>query len=68
VPHPFYGESYRLCVRLKPEAPADAEASVSDYVFSSLAKHKWPEAVKAVTDFPRTASGKIRKFLLKEST
>jgi len=66
--HPFYGESYRLCVRLKPEAPADAEASVSDYVFSSLAKHKWPEAVEAVADFPRTASGKIRKFLLKESS
>jgi len=37
-------------------------------VFSSLAKHKWPEAVEAVADFPRTASGKIRKFLLKETS
>lgn len=63
--HPFYGESYRLLIRLKNDVPADAAQSVTDFVFASLAKHKWPQGVEAVDEFPRTASGKIRKFLLK---
>ena len=65
TPHPFYGESYRLLIRLKSDAPADAAQSVTDFVFAALAKHKWPDSVEAVAEFPRTASGKIRKFLLK---
>jgi acyl-coenzyme A synthetase/AMP-(fatty) acid ligase len=30
-----------------------------------LARQKWPEELHAVEDFPRTASGKIQKFLLR---
>ena len=62
--HPFYGESYRLLIRLKSDAPSDAAQSVTDFVFDSLARHKWPDSVEAVDEFPRTTSGKIRKFLL----
>ena len=68
TPHPFYGESYRLLIRLKSDAPVDAIQNVIDFVFSSLAKHKWPDSVEAVEEFPRTTSGKIRKFLLKRET
>ncbi len=64
--HPFYGESYRLLIRLKPDASVDALEGVRDFVFSSLARHKWPDSVEAVEEFPRTASGKIQKFLLKQ--
>lgn len=32
---------------------------------SGLAKQKWPEEVQAVDDFPRTPSGKIKKFELR---
>lgn len=30
-----------------------------------LARQKWPESVRIVTDFPRTPSGKIQKFRLR---
>jgi acyl-CoA synthetase len=33
---------------------------------SNLAKQKWPESIRAVTDFPRTPSGKVQKFRLRE--
>ncbi|MGI9206431.1 MAG: AMP-binding enzyme, partial [Rhodococcus sp. (in: high G+C Gram-positive bacteria)] len=29
---------------------------------SGIAKQKWPEELHEVTEFPRTASGKIQKF------
>ena len=31
-----------------------------------MAKQFWPERVELVADLPRTASGKIQKFKLKE--
>ncbi len=31
-----------------------------------LAKQKWPEEVRGVEDFPRTATGKIQKFVLRQ--
>jgi acyl-coenzyme A synthetase/AMP-(fatty) acid ligase len=64
VPHRFYGESYRLYVRFKPAADPARLGDVSAFIFSNLAKYKWPDGVELVEEFPRTASGKIRKFLL----
>jgi non-ribosomal peptide synthetase component E (peptide arylation enzyme) len=32
---------------------------------AGLARQKWPEEVHAVDDFPRTASGKIQKYVLR---
>ena len=32
-----------------------------------LAKPKWPEQMRIVEDFPRTASGKIKKFTLRDA-
>jgi acyl-CoA synthetase (AMP-forming)/AMP-acid ligase II len=32
---------------------------------AGLARQKWPESLYEVSDFPRTASGKIQKFLLR---
>jgi acyl-CoA synthetase (AMP-forming)/AMP-acid ligase II len=34
---------------------------------AGLARQKWPEEVHAVGDFPRTASGKVQKFVLRKS-
>jgi acyl-CoA synthetase len=31
-----------------------------------LARQKWPEDVRVIDEFPRTASGKIQKFVLRE--
>jgi non-ribosomal peptide synthetase component E (peptide arylation enzyme) len=33
---------------------------------AGLAKPKWPEEIRAVTDFARTAPGKIKKFSLRD--
>jgi len=62
--HPFYGESYRLLILLKSNSPPNAIQCVSDYIFEALSRHKWPDTIEAIDKFPRTASGKIQKFLL----
>ena len=42
-------------------------ASVQAYLRDAkMAKQFWPERVEVVTELPRTASGKIQKFKLKE--
>jgi cyclohexanecarboxylate-CoA ligase len=42
-------------------------AAVQDYLRDAkMAKQFWPERVEVVTELPRTASGKIQKFKLKE--
>lgn len=64
IPHQFYGESYRLKVRMKSAANKEEEEDIRNFMFSSLAKHKWPESVDVVDNFPLTASGKVRKFIL----
>jgi acyl-CoA synthetase (AMP-forming)/AMP-acid ligase II len=33
---------------------------------AGLARQKWPEHVRTVDDFPRTASGKVQKFVLRQ--
>jgi acyl-CoA synthetase len=33
---------------------------------SGLARQKWPEEIRTIDDFPRTASGKIQKFALRD--
>ena len=33
---------------------------------AGLARQKWPEEIHAVDDFPRTASGKVRKYILRK--
>ena len=67
VPHPFYGETYRIKLILESGVASSAADEVRDFLYASLAKYKWPDGVDLVTDFPRTASGKIRKFLLGSS-
>jgi non-ribosomal peptide synthetase component E (peptide arylation enzyme) len=32
---------------------------------AGLARQKWPEELRIVQEFPRTASGKVQKFVLR---
>jgi len=67
LPHDFYGESYNLLLRLADGSETDATIdSFGTWLRGSLVRYKWPEAVSAVTDVPRTASGKVRKHFLAE--
>jgi len=62
--HPFYGESFTLCVELREGLDRDVLQDVARYVRGCLVNYKWPEKVVAVDELPRTASGKIRKHLI----
>jgi cyclohexanecarboxylate-CoA ligase len=60
------GERGCAFVVLRPGATIDL-AAVQDYLREArMAKQFWPERVEAVAELPRTASGKIQKFRLKE--
>src|SRR5207248_1164325 len=67
APDARFGEHACAFVRVLP----GAEAPTLDGVRSSLGatglgRQKWPEELNVVADFPRTASGKVQKYVLRE--
>ncbi len=48
------------------ESAPDLAAVRAALEAAGLARQKWPELVREVADFPRTPSGKIQKFALRE--
>ena len=67
VPHPDLGEVGRAILVIKEGESVDLD-SVHQAVKSVLATYKVPrEWVLREEPLPRTASGKVRKFLLKDS-
>ncbi|NWG90928.1 MAG: AMP-binding protein [Parvularculaceae bacterium] len=65
MPHPRLGEGICAYVIIKRGATADAKALGDHVAASGLARQKIPERFEFVSDFPRTASGKIRKDQLR---
>jgi acyl-CoA synthetase (AMP-forming)/AMP-acid ligase II len=62
------GEHACAIVRLRPgAAPPTLADATAHLARSGLARQKWPEELRIVEDFPRTASGKIRKVDLRAS-
>jgi acyl-CoA synthetase (AMP-forming)/AMP-acid ligase II len=53
------------CAFIRGTAPSmdDVQAAMSA---AGLARQKWPEELREIADFPRTASGKIQKFVLRQ--
>jgi acyl-CoA synthetase len=67
APDERMGERACAYVRLRPGAEAPDLAAVQAHLADhGLPKQKWVEAVRVTEDFPRTPSGKIRKFVLRE--
>jgi acyl-CoA synthetase (AMP-forming)/AMP-acid ligase II len=64
MPHERLGEGICAYVIARGEAPEAAELA-AHVAASGLAKQKIPELFLFVEDFPRTASGKIRKDMLR---
>ncbi len=48
-------------------AAPDLEAVRCHLEAAGLARPKWPEELRVVDDFPRTPSGKIKKFVLRKA-
>jgi acyl-CoA synthetase len=66
APDARLGEHACACVRMQPgHAAPDLDAVRAHFAAAGLAKQKWPEEIVAVEDFPRTPSGKIKKFVLR---
>jgi acyl-CoA synthetase len=62
------GEHAHAFLRVKPGAtPPDLDAIRAHLAAIDLAKQKWPESIELVDDFPRTASGKVKKYELRDA-
>ncbi|WP_280501607.1 AMP-binding protein [Nocardia farcinica] len=68
VPDERLGERTAAVLRLQPGASApDMSALRAHFATAGVAKQKWPEQLHVVEDFPRTASGKVKKFAVRRS-
>lgn len=61
-----YGEEICACVRLKDGASLTRE-QLRDYCKGRIAPFKIPRYVEFVAEYPKTASGKVMKYVLKQS-
>ena len=46
--------------------PTLAKAELKDFLKGKLASYKKPRQVEFITELPRTASGKVQKYKLRE--
>jgi len=60
------GERGCAFVVLRPDQTFDLAALQAYLAGSKMAKQYWPERVVVVKDLPRTPSGKVQKFILKD--
>ena len=65
IPDPVTGERACACVLLRPGAKLTLEELCDFLRAEGLPNQKLPESLEIVTDFPRTASGKVQKHLLR---
>jgi acyl-CoA synthetase len=67
APDPRLGEHACAFLRLLPGAGLPSLEQVRHHLEAAgLARQKWPEELREVDDFPRTASGKVQKFALRQ--
>lgn len=66
IPSPKYGEQVAAYIRVKKGENLSAE-DVLDYCRGKIARYKIPKYIFFVDSYPQTASGKIQKYLLKET-
>ncbi|HEV2439841.1 MAG TPA: long-chain-fatty-acid--CoA ligase [bacterium] len=65
APDPVWGEVPRACVVLRPGARATPDELIA-FCRERLAHFKAPKVVELVDALPKTATGKIQKYLLRE--
>jgi non-ribosomal peptide synthetase component E (peptide arylation enzyme) len=66
APDARLGEHACAFVRVAGDTAAPELATITEHLAQSgIARQKWPEELRVVDDFPRTASGKVRKVDLR---
>jgi 2-aminobenzoate-CoA ligase len=70
VPDPDRGQAVKAFVVLKPNVTAsDALAkAIQDFVKATIAPYKYPRVIEFVSALPKTDTGKLQRFRLKETT
>jgi acyl-CoA synthetase (AMP-forming)/AMP-acid ligase II len=66
APDERLGEHAAAVVRPLPGASVTLDDVKAHLAQAGLAKQKWPESLYVVADLPRTASGKVQKFRLRQ--
>lgn len=67
APDTGLGERVAAVLRLQPGHPMPTLEQVRDHFAGrGVARQKWPESLLEVDDYPRTASGKVQKRLVRE--
>jgi acyl-CoA synthetase len=71
APDARLGEHAAAFIRLKPGLSAQSAPTLDQMRahlrdVAGLARQKWPEELHVVDEYPRTASGKIQKFVLRQ--
>ncbi len=64
IPHEYWGERPKAFVTLKPDADASAEEIIA-FCRDRLAHYKCPDTVE-FCELPKTSTGKVQKFVLRE--
>jgi fatty-acyl-CoA synthase len=65
VPHERWGERPKAFVTLKPGETVEP-SEIIDHVRSQLAHFKAPDEVEVVEELPKTSTGKIQKYVLRD--
>jgi fatty-acyl-CoA synthase len=65
VPHEKWGERPKAFVTLKPGESVDP-SEIIEHVRSQLARFKAPDEVEMVEELPKTSTGKIQKYVLRD--
>jgi acyl-CoA synthetase (AMP-forming)/AMP-acid ligase II len=66
MPHARLGETVCAYLVVKPGTQVTVEAVARTLAEAGVARQKYPEQLVVVEEFPKTASGKIKKDLLRE--
>ena len=66
MPDPRMAERACAFVTLKPDAKLDMASLQAHLDRLKLSKTYWPERLEIIAEMPRTASGKIQKYVLRE--
>ena len=68
APDPRLGEHATAVLRIKPgHAMPTLDEVREHFKREGVATQKWPEELRAVDEFPRTASGKVQKFRVRQN-
>ncbi len=67
APDERLGEHAAAVLRVRPGSEVPTMEEVHGHLRASgLTRQKWPESIHQVADFPRTASGKVQKVVLRQ--